>query len=190
MLLVERFMGAPDVRFLHPVLVVVAVLTMGCASNPPAPGSRPVSDDEPYRLESEGQAELDESIIRREVDRVDEFEETAVSEREVPVRDVEPLVEVPAAAAAADSTVTGAPGYRVQIFASGNRLSAETVRRVAAEVMDVPAYLEMVDGVYKVRMGDCRSRPEAEDLLQRCREAGYSDAWIVSSMVLYKRPQG
>jgi cell division septation protein DedD len=168
----------------------MVVLAAGCASNRPAPASKSASDREPYRLESEGQAELDESTIRREVDRIDEFEEVAVTESDFPVQDVEPVEDAAPVDTPVDSTLTSAPGYRVQIFAASGRVSAEAMRKTVAEVMGVPAYVEQVDGVYKVRVGDCRSRPEAEDLLQRCRQSGYADAWIVSSMVFYKRLEG
>lgn len=175
-------------RYLHIVFAAAIALSAGCAGGRPA--TKPVQDSkEPYRLESEGQVALDEATVRREVDRVDEFEETAVAEGDVPVEDIndaQPAVTV----APTDSTLAAMPGYRVQIFATGSYESAKSMRQTVASALGIPAYIDRVDGVYKVRVGDCPSRTEAEDLLQRCRRAGYSDAWIVSSDVFYERPEG
>lgn len=178
-------MWVSRMRFLH-IALAASTLALGCAGGRPA--SKPVQDDKAtYRLESEGQVALDESAIRREVDRVDEFEEAPVAESALPVEDVEVIEPAVTAAPASSGSM---PGYRVQIFASGSRTSAEAVRQAVASALDLSAYVEQVDGIYKVRVGDCPSRPEAEDVLQRCRRAGYSDAWIVSSSVVYKRPEG
>ena len=74
-------------------------------------------------------------------------------------------------------------GFRVQVFATGDEETAEAVREAAQEKMGIPVYVELVEGLYKVRIGDCATREAAEVLKQRCQEAGYGDAWIVETQV-------
>ena len=144
------------------------------------------TDREPYRFESEGQAPLP-AAMPREVDRVDIFEETPVSDSALAVESVEPVQEISPEDVAGDSIVTG-PGYRVQVFASGSRQAAESFRMDAEIRLGVRAYVEELGGMLKVRVGDCRSRRQADDLMQRCRAVGYTDAWIVSSEIRWRPP--
>ena len=60
-------------------LLVVAVV--GCTSAVQQTKTATAPDDEPYRFEKDGQVPPpDEAAMRREVDRVDVFEETPVAE--------------------------------------------------------------------------------------------------------------
>ena len=183
------------VRELAVIVICVVVglnAFVGCA--PRADMQVPTAGaDEPYQFESEGQVTPpDLSTIRKEVDRVDVFEEIPVSEDTMTVQSVEPVQEVQFDEAVRDSSTEDSavlgPGYRVQVFATGNREAAQSFKGEIEGRLDVRAYVELVDGIFKVRVGDCRSRPDAENLLQRCRGAGYTDAWIVSSYVVWRRP--
>ena len=61
------------------------------------------------------------------------------------------------------------------------RLVHELFNRTEVQVADevlAPGYVEHVDAIYKVRVGDCRSRDEAERLRLKCQAMGYKDAWI------------
>jgi hypothetical protein len=168
--------------------VIAASALAGCSR---AVGPQTVTrapDDEPYRLESEGQVPPPGlSSVRQEVDRIDVFEETPVTEGVVAVETVD-MVEPLTDDALGDSVVTG-PGFRVQVFATGSRESAESFEMDVETRLGVATYLERIDGIYKVRVGDCRSRQQAEDLRQRCRDAGYKDAWIVTTQVRWERPK-
>ncbi len=158
---------------------VSAVVTGCTAAKKDQPAAK--TDAEVYRLESEGEAPpLPESQVRKEVDRVDTFEEMPVADDGIAVENVEPApppVKEPAAQKTMD-------GYRIQLLASGNEASAREVRAIAANALGVPAYVDLIDNVYKVRVGDCPTREQAEALLARCRGAGYGDAWIVSCPIV------
>ncbi len=169
-------------------VVLVSVLAMsGCTSRPPG-GASATADKGPYRLESEGKVPpLGPTAIRRQIDRVDTFEDLEVVEERIEVEDVAPVAEVVVQPEPADTTAMVLQGYRVQVFASGIRDNAEAVRTSVEAALNISAYVELLDGIYKVRVGDCPNRQEAETLLRRCREAGYSDAWIVSSKVTILR---
>ena len=74
-------------------------------------------------------------------------------------------------------------GYRVQIFASSTEQGAEKAAAGARQVFSEPVYVEYVAPLYKVRIGDCFSRSEADALKRTAIAAGYRDAWIVESLV-------
>jgi cell division septation protein DedD len=138
------------------------------------------TDPEPYRLESEGEVPpLPESQVRKEPDRVDTFEEMPVTEDGIEVENVDPPPPPPKQPA--EKTMDG---YRIQLLASGSEASAQEVRSIAQSKLGVPAYVDFVDGVYKVRAGNCPTREQAEALLAQCRSAGYGDAWITSCLIV------
>jgi cell division septation protein DedD len=175
-------------------LVLAMLLGAGCTAVQKAPPATK-KPAEPYRVEKEGTIPpLARSDVRKEVDREEKYEDLPVAEEEVPVEDITPEIIEPVAPpvtqAPAGSTVTAQKtmqGFRVQVFASGSEAAARGVREAAEIRIGAPAYVELEGGVYKVRVGDCPSRPEAEALLQRCRDAGYTDAWIAAGTILMRR---
>jgi cell division septation protein DedD len=171
-------------------LICCCVLIAGCASTAEKPTAATAPDDQPYRFESEGQVPPpDAGAMRNEVDRVDVFEETPVAEGAFAVEAVDAVeTEVLVEDVAADSAATTAAGFRVQVFATGDRHRAEQFVREAEARLNTPAYIEHVDDIYKVRVGDCRSREEAERLRLKCQAMGYRDAWIVTTEVRLAKP--
>jgi hypothetical protein len=168
-------------------IVALAIFMFGgCAVKSPTVDSR-AEPSEPYVFETEGQVPpLDESRIKREVDKDDVFEEIAVPEEAVAAESVHPLPQSAGKDGGEPEAETW-DGYRVQVFASGSGESAQSIREAVQIRLGTSAYIVQLDGIYKVRIGDCRNRSEAETLLLRCREAGYQDAWIVSSRVNVKK---
>ena len=79
-----------------------------------------------------------------------------VSEADAP-RDSTPT---PATPSVTDST---ADGFWIQIFASADRDVAENARSVASTRLNMPAYLDLDAGVYKVRVGDYTTRDAASE---------------------------
>jgi hypothetical protein len=89
---------------------------------------------------------------------------------------------------AAEPVYTGAggtvDGYRVQVIASSYQDNAESVAaQVRAAFGGVGVYVEHLQGLYKVRVGDYKDRAGAEAMRDRLRNAGYADAWIVKEPV-------
>lgn len=162
------------------LIVLLGGLSWGCAANRPAAGPAQ-SASKSYRVEDEGQVPLKEADVRTEVDHVDVFQEAPVGGGSIVVEDVEPEP-----VAKPDQSTPTMPGFRIQVFASGSQDAAEITRKAAADALGVPAYIDQIDGMFKVRVGNCTSRTDAEDLLQRCRRAGYNDAWIVATDVRYE----
>lgn len=153
---------------------------------------------EPYRVEKEGKIPP-VADVRKQADEEEKYEDLPVTEEGVVVEEFTPPAEQPVsppspAAAVSQPLAAGAEtardtmaGYRIQVFASGNEAAARSVEEAVEVSVGVPAYIELVDGVYKVRVGDCPSRPEAEALLEKCRKAGYGDAWIATTQIFVPR---
>ena len=116
-----------------------------------------------------------------------DVEEMAVSDTSLDVSEADaPRDTTPPAAAhtAADST---ADGFRIQIFASADRDVAESARSAAAGRLNLPAYLDLDGGVYKVRVGDYATRDAASAALPSVRGQYYPDAWVVPARIKVSR---
>lgn len=77
-------------------------------------------------------------------------------------------------------------GFRVQLFSTKNLENASRAKYMAAEKftdMNIRFYLEFDSPYYKVRMGDFRSREEAEQIRRVAQNRGYPKAWIVKTKV-------
>lgn len=92
----------------------------------------------------------------------------------------------PTAPAAVAAPVAGGvvDGYRVQVIASSYQDNAGHVAdQLRAAYPGTGVYVEHIQGLYKVRVGDYTDRAAAEAMRDRLRNAGYADAWIVKEPV-------
>ena len=178
------------IRYVTVAAIGFGILGCTSARNTQPTGAKKSTD--PYRVESEGKIPpVTQTEVRREADREEKIEELPVTEEAIASETVEPEAPPPAPAPAAPSPAASAEapqktmdGFRIQVFATGASAAAESAREAAEVKVGVPAYVEYVDRVYKVRVGDCPSRGEAEALLAKCRGAGYGDSWIVQCRIL------
>jgi hypothetical protein len=107
-----------------------------------------------------------------------EFSTTAAGEVETETK----AAETPAAASALYTGVID--GYRVQIIASSYQDNADRVAdQVRTAYPGTGVYVEYIQGLFKVRVGDFKDRASAEAMRDRLRNAGYADAWIVKEQV-------
>ncbi len=77
-------------------------------------------------------------------------------------------------------------GYRIQILSTKDLESATRAKTIAEEQfsdIQVKFYLEFDSPYYKVRMGDFKSRENAEDIREVVRSRGYPKSWIVKTKV-------
>jgi len=74
-------------------------------------------------------------------------------------------------------------GYRVQIISTPFEEVAREVRNEALLKFEEPVYMVFDAPYYKVRIGDCVSRFDAEELQQKAIEKGFAQAWVVRTMV-------
>ncbi|HEU4928256.1 MAG TPA: SPOR domain-containing protein [Candidatus Krumholzibacteria bacterium] len=172
----------------HFIAALAAAATItACATAPPS-GERPAkpakqapveraSKDKPYDFRSEGQIPpLKPDDAANEPD----VQEMGVSSGAgVEVTDAEaPPVTAPEAAP--ESALID--GFRVQVFATGDRDIAANAAREVQERLGIPTYVDLDGGMYKVRAGDFATRAEADQALPSIRK-DYPDAWVVASKV-------
>lgn len=75
------------------------------------------------------------------------------------------------------------PGFRVQIFSSGQRIPAnETRSNFMRNYAGIPAYMLYHQPNFKIRIGDCRTRLEALKLLSQVQR-DYPNAFVVKDEV-------
>lgn len=79
-------------------------------------------------------------------------------------------------------------GFRVQLHST--RVEEEARATVQKAVSSFPenVYLMFDNPFFKVRLGDCPSRVDADSLQQRAIQQGYASAWIVRSHVYIHPP--
>ncbi|GAB4334830.1 MAG: hypothetical protein Kow0037_13730 [Calditrichia bacterium] len=77
-------------------------------------------------------------------------------------------------------------GFRVQLLSMKDLTNATRAKEIAQESLSdlqLHFYLEFDAPYYKVRMGDFKTKAEAEPYKNEARRRGYSKAWIVRSKV-------
>ncbi len=85
-------------------------------------------------------------------------------------------------------TPAGAPaqvfGFRIQIFASSTNNGASRVADDARAVFgNQSVYVDHIVPYYKVRVGDCVTREDAEALRKQALNFGFTGAFIVETMI-------
>jgi len=80
-------------------------------------------------------------------------------------------------------------GYRVQICAVADEIKARDIQRDAILKFMENVYLIYDSPYYKVRVGDCVNRFEADLLQKSAVEKGFDDAWVVKTKVKPSSPK-
>jgi hypothetical protein len=167
-------------------LIMVAVMLAACSPKQTAKAPEQATADQPYELEQEGTIPPpEETASKPEAD----VEEIAVDDREIVGEDVAAPKDTTRAAGRGPKTVEGKDGgfaipvYRVQVLATTSEQSALDTKKKIENRLSLPAYVKFEDGMFKVRVGDCSTREEAEKVRGKVRGAGYTDAWIVTDVL-------
>jgi hypothetical protein len=77
-------------------------------------------------------------------------------------------------------------GFRVQLLATRDEIQANEVKKSAIFSFEEGVYLVFEAPYFRLRIGDCRTRNEAEVLRDEAVEKGFDDAWIVPAKVFVK----
>jgi cell division protein FtsN len=167
---------------------VLFLLLTGCAPREMARGAHRAgaAQDDAGRAKSVEGARDTVAGARTSYDFEDEMPEKSPQRPAQLIERIDPVG--PDSISVQDVAVEEAPkqrydvGYRIQVFASGDRAAAEKVKgRIVAETA-MSAYLEYEDGLYKVRAGDFAERKDAAQA--RLKLAGaYPGSWIVRTTI-------
>ena len=74
-------------------------------------------------------------------------------------------------------------GYRVQALVTRNTHSADSIRAVLSDKIDEDIYITYEVPYYKIRVGNCVDRKQAEELKLKLVKLGYASAWIIRTRV-------
>jgi hypothetical protein len=87
-----------------------------------------------------------------------------------------------------DSTQLILEGFRVQVFASDQKEKADSMKIVLENIIQEPVFVTFEVPHYKVRLGNCINRVDAERLQKRLNEIGYRNAWIIRTRIETQKP--
>lgn len=74
-------------------------------------------------------------------------------------------------------------GYRIQLMASSSEETVTAQKKRIEQSLGVAVYITYDQPYYKVYAGDYTTRRDAEKALEKIKQSGYPDAWIVKSKV-------
>jgi len=156
------------------VSIALGAILSGCAAHQPTPPrEEPQPLDESFDVLSLGVEELP---LPKEARTERPADTTAVVVEQGATSDTTRAEEL-------------VPGYRVQVCATPDEATARAYYHDALmKFLDQGVYLRFDSPYYKVRIGDCKSRFEAEELQKRVQKSGFPDAWVVRTKV-YANPQ-
>lgn len=86
-----------------------------------------------------------------------------------------------------ESKIDVIPGYRVQIFTTSDINKADEFKNSVQSKFQADVYRVYEAPYYRIRVGDCVNRDEAEKLREEAQQKGFRDAWIVRDQVFIKK---
>ncbi len=123
-----------------------------------------------------------DTLLTKEAGETDPID-ILISESE-PI-DIQPIIEEepPIIEEVVPENSNALMGFRVQIEAFQNSISAENIKIQAEKKLNSQGYVVEEDGLWKVRMGNFLSRSEAEKFKMEVKEKFYGGAFIVNSEI-------
>jgi hypothetical protein len=111
------------------------------------------------------------------LDTLNRGHEIALTPVDLPVIEVLPAV---ASAAPEKGAAVSETRFRIQILASSQVDMARKEKVNAESIVKQPVFMASEQSLYKLYVGDFKTRAEAEAALPEVRKLGYKDAWVVS----------
>lgn len=74
-------------------------------------------------------------------------------------------------------------GYRVQVYTTQNISEADSILTLADSLFNGEAYLQFDAPLYKIRVGNLKSRANAETLQLVTRKKGFPRSWVLRTRV-------
>ncbi|MCL2218418.1 MAG: SPOR domain-containing protein [Chitinispirillia bacterium] len=173
-------------RFLFALTVVsatLALLASACVSTAKRPGTTGGTADDD-RAVPDPRTQYSPSAGRTFLDTLNQGKEVALSPEDLPVLEEVATVNLTAtpgaAAAGGAADPQTPPRYRIQILASSQIDMVRQAKLNAEAAVDLPVFMVSEQALYKLYIGNFKTKQEAEAVLPEIKKKGYKDAWIVS----------
>lgn len=124
---------------------------------------------------------------------VEDFDPLALEEEDIEVQPVEKAPAVETEQEEIAETVRSEDlalnqkemiqGFRIQLMATTDEIQVRDAKKRAIFKFQTGVYLVFEAPHYKLRIGDCATKQEAEELKKEAIRNGFRDAWIVPSKV-------
>jgi hypothetical protein len=158
------------------LVILIIALTVGCAST---------KKEQVSAADSDERSRLDETFDPLSLNDDDiEFKEPEVRKPEESPQYL-PMLETEKDSIPSPMNEL-IEGFRVQLLSTKDLENATRAKSIAMEQFSdvrVKFYLEFDSPYYKVRLGDFKTREEAEYTRELVRSRGYPKAWIVKSKI-------
>ncbi len=159
-------------------MLVVILLMLGCSSTRNLKADKQSSNDE----------EKNSGIVNEFFDPLILDEEDLNVKKTTAIESKSDQVKEEATSANDDfQKQESSQGFRVQICALSDEIRAKEIQREAIlKFINEEVYLIYDSPYYKVRVGNCLTRQEADQLQQLAVEKGFDDAWVVRTKIISK----
>jgi len=152
--------------------VQALLLSAGCGGNAARPGaSEPAAG--PRSETADPRERYAAGGGRTFLDTLNRGREIVLSADDLPALEV-----VPAVSFSSEKIVAGEPRFRVQIFASSQIDIARKEKANAENAIKRPVFMASEQSLYKLYVGEFKTRAEAEAVLPEIKKLGYKDAWV------------
>lgn len=74
-------------------------------------------------------------------------------------------------------------GYRIQLMALSSMEAVRAKKNTIEKELQLTVYVDYDKPYYKIYVGDYTKRKDAEKALNKIKQSGYPDAWVVKSKV-------
>jgi len=126
---------------------------------------------------------------------IEEFDPLSLNEKDIVLQPAGKKTNAPdktgATAEGADAADRGTrqvPGFRVQLLSVSDMDRAQEEKKKALFKFNARVYLEFESPLWKLRVGDFKTRKEADALRKEAVGLGYPDTWVVQTLVNVDTP--
>jgi len=113
------------------------------------------------------------------LDTLNQGKEVALAPEDLPALEVATVSLIAAPSGSAAEAATSEPRFRIQILASSQIDMVRKAKLEAESVLELPVFMVAEQALYKLYVGEFKTRQEADTALPEVRKKGYGDAWIV-----------
>ncbi|MCL2182765.1 MAG: SPOR domain-containing protein [Chitinispirillia bacterium] len=154
------------------------LLTACCTPKAANTGHGGPSADGPSAL-PDPSAQYSPSGDRTFLDTLNQGKEIALTAGDLPALEVAAVNPAAASGGLAGEAAQG-PRFRIQILASSQVDMVRKAKVEAEATVNLPAFMASEQSLYKLYVGDFKTKQEAEAALPDVKKKGYTDAWVVN----------